>query len=95
MQRYDEARAGVIKKLGARCVRCGIEDPRVLCLNHKNGDGAEERRTLGQRRLYIAIMKGKRSTDDLELRCFNCNEIYEYERGRKGIFVKKAEKGEL
>lgn len=32
--------------------------------------------------LYTAIVKGRRSIADLDLRCANCNWIYEYERGR-------------
>ena len=71
----------VFKMLGGKCVVCGIEDARLLQINHKNGGGSKEGR-FGEK-MYAAILQGKRSTDDLELRCANHNLLYEYERGNR------------
>jgi len=71
--------------MGGRCVGCKISDPRVLQLNHKNGGGTKERKGegWGGAQLVRAILHGSRAVDDLELRCANCNVLYEYEVGRR------------
>jgi len=65
------------------CSKCGITDIRVLTINHLNGDGAKERKIYGSRvsRIYRDI-RNDRTTSDLDVRCYNCNILYEYERGR-------------
>lgn len=63
------------------CVVCGTTDPRILTTNHINGDGSKE-----QYRCYAffkQIVNGERKTDDLEVRCFSCNIIYEYFLGHR------------
>ena len=62
---------------------CGLSDYRVLQINHKNGGGSREYRALRGRIdiLIDTILSGIRSSDDLELRCANCNVLFEYERG--------------
>ena len=54
---------------------CGITDFRVLCVDHKNGDGEYERRYMSQGtgmfyRFLRDIESGK---DKYQLLCFNCN----------------------
>lgn len=68
------------------CVNCGIDDIRVLTINHKNGDGAKERKADKYRvsRLSRDIKNG-RTTSDLDVRCYNCNILYEYEQGRRNL----------
>jgi len=68
------------------CVNCGNDDIRVLTINHKNGDGAKERNISKHRmsRLSRDIQKG-RTTSDLDVRCYNCNILYEYEQGRRNL----------
>ncbi len=79
-----KAKLLVLSMLGRKCVKCGITDPRVLGLNHKNPGGLKDRRRFRdqQHGLYRAILKGERDSADLEIRCLNCNALYEYERGR-------------
>ena len=78
--------------LGGECVVCGETDLRLLTVNHINGDGHEDRQNHARRRgyanpdgiaMYRAINQGKRTTDDLDVRCFNHNILYEYELGRR------------
>jgi len=73
----------VIAKLGGKCVACGMTDPRVLQVNHKNGGGLKELKRIGSTHIYRGIVLGTRTTDDVDLRCANCNIIYEYERGAR------------
>ena len=73
----------VISLLGGKCARCGEDDWRVLQVNHVVGMTKGEFPRSGAP-LYRAIAAGKRSLEDLELLCANCNARYEYERGRLG-----------
>jgi hypothetical protein len=68
------------------CINCGNDDIRVLTVNHKNGDGAKERNVSKYRvsRLFRDIQKG-RTISDLDVRCYNCNILYEYEQGRRNL----------
>ena len=75
-------------KLGSKCVRCGTTDPRVLQINHLKGGGGKEGRN--GTNMYGAILRGERATDDVDLRCANCNIIYEYEQHRRNIPEKYA-----
>lgn len=79
-------RLRVIEKLGGKCVGCGVADPRILNVNHKNGEGRKELVTHRSNvTFYRRILDGERPTADLDLRCCNCNILYEYERGRLSI----------
>jgi hypothetical protein len=65
------------------CCSCSEKDMRILTINHKNGDGAKERLNRVCR-TYRQIRLG-RETEDLEVRCYNCNILYEYEQGRRNL----------
>jgi hypothetical protein len=58
-----------------RCVYCGCDDNRLLEINHKNGGGNKEL-ARGKVHLFLGgILKGTRTTDDLELTCKPCNAL--------------------
>lgn len=60
-----------------RCGGCGWTDPRVLVIDHRNGDGAKHRRhstSYGYFREIIA------SPEDYQILCINCNHIKQLER---------------
>lgn len=78
-------RLKVLAMLGGKCCRCGEDDPRVLQINHLKGGGTQERKRAGLSGFSIIrdILMGRRGLDDLDLRCANCNIIYEYEVGRR------------
>jgi len=89
----------VIEKLGGVCVMCDINNPIVLTIHHKSGDGGGRYRKILGMTLYRGILNGSISTEDIELRCFNCNILNEYESGRhyKGLhidYVKPKERNE-
>lgn len=78
-------KTNLFQTLGGRCIKCGISDIRVLTINHINPviPARARIKTVGTGyRLYSNLLRGKGSLSELELRCFNCNTIYEYERGR-------------
>jgi hypothetical protein len=66
------------------CICCGEDDIRVLTINHKNGDGFSDRRGDRVCDTYRKIRLG-RDTKDLEVRCYNCNILYEYEENRRSL----------
>ncbi len=73
---------------GGRCVGCGERNPLVLTLNHIKGyNGVNPKIGLrGGWPLYRKILAGEESEDEFDLRCFNCQIIYEFQRGK--IFAK-------
>lgn len=72
----------VVELLGGKCKGCGNTDIRVLQINHLNGGGRKE---VAGPLFYARILSGERAIDDLDLRCANCNIIYEYEVGRRAV----------
>lgn len=49
----------------------------LLELNHRNGDGSEERRKRGNNQtIFLDILSGRRGTEDLEITCKPCNAIH-------------------
>lgn len=76
-----ELKVKVCTLLGdCKCCVCGETDIRLLQINHINGRNNE---TTKGAELYSAIVKGLRAAEDLDVRCANCNLLYEYERGNK------------
>lgn len=63
----------VLKALGAKCACCGETDVRVLVLNHLFAK--EHKLSIGDMR---EILKQRLKVD---VRCQNCNIVYEYEKG--------------
>jgi hypothetical protein len=75
----------VIDLLGGKCVShmknfgCECTDKRLLQINHINNDGHKERKEKSYTVFHKEILNGKRKTDDLDIRCANCNILYKYE----------------
>jgi DNA-directed RNA polymerase subunit RPC12/RpoP len=80
-----------------RCEKCGERRFILLSINHINGLGKGKHKE--RIHLFRKINKGKRKTNDLEIRCHNCNFLYEFERGRcffdKKLFVKRLKKEKI
>ena len=63
----------VLRHYGAVCVCCGESDERFLTLDHKNNDGAEQRRTHGKGYTYYKRLITLGFPDDHRVMCYNCN----------------------
>ena len=72
-----QLRLKVIDLLGGKCVNCNETKPIILTINHINGLQGE--RVKG-RKLYFGIFNGKEDRTKYDLRCFNCQTLYEFER---------------
>jgi hypothetical protein len=83
--KYKEYRLKIIEHYSGGkncCARCGIEDVRVLDMDHINNDGAEQRRKLGQLNLVHWVIKNN-FPDGFQILCRNCNWLKELERREK------------
>ena len=75
----------LLELYGGRCNHCGIIDSRVLQLDHKYGNGIEDRmsasngRNIGGTYLYTLVLSGKRSKENYQILCANCNWIKRFE----------------
>ena len=60
--------------------QCGCSVPEFLEINHINGNGSKEFKIAGGSSFYRQIIKGERSTNDLNILCKVCNAAYFLER---------------
>jgi hypothetical protein len=63
-----------------KCIKCGCKEYNLLEINHINGGGRQEFISLKGENLYALILRGKRKTEDLDLRCKLCNNLYFIEK---------------
>lgn len=68
-----------------KCFKCGITDLRVLTLDHPNSDGNKSRtKVLGSQNRagwpYYSWLRAHNYPEKLDVLCFNCHHILEYER---------------
>jgi hypothetical protein len=60
---------------GAKCVRCGCMDTRILEINHKNLGGHKEQEVMGHANFLRSILRDKRK-DEFEVVCQVCNSAH-------------------
>jgi hypothetical protein len=79
LKRIRQSRLNALQKIAGdsiiSCCNCGCIDLRVLEINHKEGNGSKELRSIGNRKLYLLIERGERPVDDLDIRCRVCNNL--------------------
>lgn len=59
---------------GNRCQLCGFSDMRALSLDHKNNNGNDERKLLGERGVYRRA-KTTYMPEEYQILCMNCQFI--------------------
>ncbi len=79
---YAFSRKELLKKLGAKCARCGFTDWRALQIDHIKGDGNKERMSTSRSKIFRMILDdhGER----YQILCANCNWIKRYENNENG-----------
>ena len=70
-------RLSLINLLGGECVKCGLEDLRVLHIDHINGGGSKRRLRDTLQTYYLNHCLD--ATQQLQILCANCNTIKKYE----------------
>jgi hypothetical protein len=78
-------RLEIISKLGNKCIICGFDDPRALCIDHINGGGREELRNISNTstRYYRMV---EEHPERYQLLCHNHNWIKKCEN-HEGVKV--------
>ncbi len=77
-------RAEMISVYGGKCSRCGIDNPVVLDIDHKDNNGcADRKKGMWGWRLYRWLKKNNYPTDNFQLLCRNCNWIKHMETRKK------------
>ena len=69
----------IIKKLGGKCSKCGIDDVRVLDINHKDMAWKGRLKSLN---LFFRMKDWLKNLakNNLELLCANCHRIYTWKQ---------------
>ena len=76
--RNRRRRREALMLLGGRCQRCGIEDERVLQIDHLNGGGRQERGTYyNPTKLWKDVTE--HGIEKFQLLCANCHSIKTWE----------------
>lgn len=70
----ERVKAEVFSAYGNKCACCGETEPKFLSVDHKQNDGAEERKIIGRspHRMRLSIRK-RGFPNTYQLLCFNCN----------------------
>jgi hypothetical protein len=86
-----QRRRELIKKLGGKCARCGFDDIRALQIDHKLGDGAEDRlRFKNGLYLYSHYLENfNEARHRLQVLCANCNWIKKEENDENSWYRKR------
>lgn len=75
MRKYTrDLRQKVLTHLGRKCVRCSFSDERALQVDHINGGGNKQRKTLRWREMYREVLNSEPGKK-YQLLCANCNWI--------------------
>lgn len=73
-------RQSLLQALGGKCVLCGYDkDLRGLVLDHKNGDGHEDRKRLGAKVFRYYVNHLEEAQEKLQVLCATCNQIKSFE----------------
>ena len=80
LKRGEKMKLTVLEAYGMKCMRCGVDNPDLLCIDHINGGGNEHRRKLNNRGdgVYKEIIKNN-FPPEYRLLCWNCNSLTYYE----------------
>ena len=84
-------RSELVKKLGGKCTRCGFDDIRALQIDHKLGDGAEDRsRFKNIQYMYSHYLENfNEAQHRLQILCANCNWIKKEENDENSWYRKR------
>jgi len=78
-------RCRVLDTHGKKCALCGFDDVRALTLDHLLNNGAQERKSLGERGVYLRSLK-EESRHEYRMLCMNCQFITRHDGGRQNQF---------
>jgi hypothetical protein len=68
-------RAFALWLFGNQCEQCGFDDPRALCFDHIENDGAAHRAMVGPNAAQWILAHLTEAARRLQILCWNCNQI--------------------
>lgn len=87
-ENYYSVKTEVLEALGDKCSRCGIDDRRVLCIDHIDGGGYKELRSMSAVKYLHHVLE---NLEKYQILCHNCNWIKRFENGevrkRKAVLL--------
>ena len=79
-----ERKEELIKRLGSKCVKCGISDIRILDINHK--DPSKKERPKDRKYNWTRRFKEwNKNFSNIELLCANCHRILTWQQRNFGL----------
>jgi hypothetical protein len=72
-------RIEVINAYGGKCNKCGFTDIRALCIDHINGGGLVEYRSLSSHADFYNSLRRRKFPSGYQVLCANCNMIKTFE----------------
>lgn len=83
-RKYDKTwrrrmREAALSILGNKCIRCGFSDERALQIDHIQGNGNKERKTITTNLNKIVVESISKGENKYQLLCANCNWIKKFE----------------
>lgn len=88
-KKFEQIKEKIYDKLGHVCVKCGFSDKRALCIDHLNGGGYSELRSMSVFKYYNKVLND--TTNSYQILCHNCNWI----KKRENNEVRKSKKLEI
>jgi len=78
-KRIWDRKMEIINKLGGKCIKCGIDDFRILEINHI--DRSKKKRPQNRQYNWTRRLKEwNENIDNLELLCANCHRLHTWEQ---------------
>lgn len=76
-RRFWKRKKELIKKLGGKCVKCGISDIRVLDINHID---RKKKTKIKYYSWQKRLLQWEKDINGLELLCANCHRVHTWEQ---------------
>lgn len=94
---YYNLKLQIFSLLGGKCKHCGFSDRRALQIDHVNGGGGQEIRTLGTGPKYYnhVLLSISMAENRYQLLCANCNWIKRFENNEHRGLAKRLNKQEV
>lgn len=78
-------KSAVFELLGNECCRCGFSDPRALQIDHINGGGGKEKKSVTAHYYKYILEKILAGSNEYQLLCANCNWIKRSENNENRV----------
>jgi hypothetical protein len=88
---HRNVRQRVLELLGAKCIKCGFDDPRALTIDHVNGDGHQDRKQFSNTQICQNILQGRVDRSNYQILYENHNRIKQIEEKEFSSHNVKAE----